>query len=449
MKKSNDNERGDLVTAHLLVSVGHSASKLLIFPLNPAARRNPRNEAQNGASGGITVPHDWPIQRFHSTLPASRSTDIGRKGPGGGIRRALVLRLARSKPSFNAEAGTTQLLYRFTLDSRLIVFLTRDSRASKGTVSNEDETMPKPVCHPLAAAFGALSLTLSGVVQPCPAMAQNARNSAPEITLHSTAVAPDSEVTGSHGTVGQSFADLVDLALASPVVVHAVIRRQMRLKPEASPGLAPGFARLYIEADTAALLVGPELGESLRFLADVPLDPDGKVPKLNKSQVLLFGNIVPGKPGELQLTRSDTMFGWNLDYEARIRAILTELVSSDAPPRITGLREALHVPGNLTGEGETQFFFATDSGKPVSISVVRRPGEPTRWGVSFGEIVDQAAEPPRPQTLAWYRLACSLPGEVPDRASISATNADKRAAAEDYALVLRELGPCTRKRPHL
>jgi hypothetical protein len=258
---------------------------------------------------------------------------------------------------------------------------------------------------------------------------------------------PDSQGTPDHETAGQTYADLVDLALASPVVARATIHRQSRLKPEESPGLAPGFVRLYIEAVTTALLVGPELGESLRFLSDVPTDGAGKMPKLTKTQVLLFGNVVPGKPGELQLTASDTMFPWSPGFETQVRAILTELVSPDAPPRITTLREALHVPGNLTGEGETQFFFATANGKPVSISVVRRPGEPTRWGVSFSEIVDQAAQPPRPWTLAWYRLACSLPGAIPDRAAISATDADKRIAAQDYALVLRELGPCSHHRP--
>ncbi len=308
--------------------------------------------------------------------------------------------------------------------------------------------MPHPDCHPLKAATAALTLALSGVVQAAPVWAQNAQNSGPEITSHRAFAAPDSALAGNPSMDGQSFADLVDLALTSPVVVRAAIHRQSKLKPDESPGLAPGFVRLYIEADTAALLVGPDLGESLRFLADVPLTANGKVPKLNKSQVLLFGNIVPGKPGELQLTASDTMFAWSPDFEARVRAILTALISPDAPPRITGLREALHVPGNLTGEGETQFFFATDSGKPVSISVVRRPGEPTRWGVSFSEIVDQAAMPPRPETLAWYRLACSLPPAIPNRAQISDTDADKQIAAEDYALVLRELGPCTRNRPH-
>jgi hypothetical protein len=306
--------------------------------------------------------------------------------------------------------------------------------------------MPKPVSHAIATAFYATALTLSGLAQAGIAVARNAQDSAIAPGAQGGAPPPDSGVGEPREYAGQSYADLVDLALASPVVVRATIHRQSRLKPEESPGLAPGFVRLYIEADTAALLVGPDLGESLRFLADVPLDARGKVPKVTKTQVLLFANVVPGKPGELQLTASDTMFAWDQGLENQVRAILTELVNPDAPPRITALREALHVAGNLIGEGETQFFFATSNGKPVSISVVRRPGEPTRWGVSFSEIVDQAAQPPHPRTLAWYRLACSLPAAVPDRAAISPAEADRRIAAEDYALVLRELGPCIRNR---
>lgn len=308
--------------------------------------------------------------------------------------------------------------------------------------------MSQPVCPPFAPVLCALAMALSPVGQSGPALAQNAPVSAPANALTGGFAATDSDVVGSHEQASQTYADLVDLALSSPVVARATIVKQIRLKPEQSPGVSPGFVRLYIEAQTVALLVGPELGESLRFLADVPLDAKGKLPKLVKTQVLLFGNVVAGKPGELQLTASDTMFAWNGDLDGRMRAILTALVSPDAPPRITGLREALHVRGNLAGEGETQFFFSTDSGKPVSISVVRRPGEPSRWGVSFSEIVDQAAEPPAPDTLAWYRLACSMPPSVPDRAAISASAADKRIADEDYALVIAQLGPCRRNRPH-
>ncbi|WP_353230883.1 hypothetical protein [Novosphingobium sp.] len=304
--------------------------------------------------------------------------------------------------------------------------------------------MPKSLIHPLAWHRCGLvaGLALAALAQG--AIARNAPDFAPPTGFGAAPAMVDSAVTGQGATAGHTYADLVDLAIASPIVVRAVVHRQSRLKPVDSPGLQPGFARLYIEADTAALLVGPELGESLRFLADVPVDANGRVAKLAKTPVLLFGRAVPGKPGELQLTAADTMLPWSAALEARLRAILTELVNPDAPPRIVALREAVHVPGNLTGEGETQFFFATDGGKPVSISVVRRPGEPTRWGVSFTELVDQAASPPQPESLAWYRLACSLPPAIPDRAAISATDADKQIAVEDYVMVRQALGPCTR-----
>ncbi len=243
-----------------------------------------------------------------------------------------------------------------------------------------------------------------------------------------------------------TYADLVDLALSSEVVVNAEIRKAVRLKPEEAPGLPAGRARLYIEARTLALLVGPDIAESIRFLADVPLDARGKPPKLGKAKVLVLAHDVPARPGELQLVAPDAMLSVTPGREATLRAILTEAARPDAPPAITALREVLHVSGNLAGEGETQLFLATATGAPVSISVLRRPGQPPSWGVSFTEIVDSAARPPLPATLAWYRLACGLPQRLPERANISATLADRRIAAEDYARVLADLGPCTHKR---
>jgi hypothetical protein len=243
-----------------------------------------------------------------------------------------------------------------------------------------------------------------------------------------------------------TYADLTDMALPAELVAQVQVRKAARLKPAEAPGVAAGKARVYIEAQTTALLVGSDIGESVRFLADVPLDAKGRIPKLTKTSVIVLAHPVPGKPGDLLLVAPDAMLAWSPALEARLRAILTETVNPDAPPRITALREALHVPGNLAGEGETQLFFATEGGKPVSLSVVRRPGQPAAWGVSFSEIVDQAAQPPHPETLAWYRLACALPQTLPDSANISATATDRRIAAEDYAQVIRELGPCTRTR---
>lgn len=251
---------------------------------------------------------------------------------------------------------------------------------------------------------------------------------------------------GLAGDPAYAYADLVDLALPAETVLRAQVRKAVRLKPEEAPGLLAGRARLYIEARTTALLIGPDLGESVRFLADVPLDARGKVPKLTKTEVLVLARTVADRPGELQLVAPDAMLPLTAGREAALRAILTETASPDAPPAITALREVLHVSGNLAGEGETQLFLATATGAPVSISVLRRPGQPATWGVSFTEIVDSAARPPLPATLAWYRLACGLPHRMPERANISGTLADRRTAAEDYAQVLGDLGPCTRLR---
>ena len=243
-----------------------------------------------------------------------------------------------------------------------------------------------------------------------------------------------------------TYADLVDLALPAQLVALAEVRKAIRLKPEEAPGLGPDRARLYIEARTLDLLVGDDIGESIRFLADVPLDARGKPPKLGRAEVIVLGRTVPDRIDELQLVAPDAMVLLTPAREATLRAILTETSRPDAPPAITALREALHVSGNLAGEGETQLFLGTASGAPVSISVLRRPGQPTTWGVSFTEIVDSAARPPLPATLAWYRLACGLPARLPERANISSTLADRRIAAEDYAQVLADLGPCSRKR---
>jgi len=110
------------------------------------------------------------------------------------------------------------------------------------------------------------------------------------------------------------------------------------------------------------------------------------------------------------------------------------------------VREALHVPGNLVGEGETQIFLSTESGDPVSLTVLRRPGAEPTWGVALGEIVDQAARPPARDTLTWYRLACFLPTALPQSANLSGVARARAIAAEDYRLVRGELGACPRTR---
>lgn len=63
------------------------------------------------------IQRNWPIQRFHSTLPANRSADIGCKEPGGGFFKLPFVEYSISG-SFNAEAKGAQMLYRLTFNSR-------------------------------------------------------------------------------------------------------------------------------------------------------------------------------------------------------------------------------------------------------------------------------------------------------------------------------------------
>jgi hypothetical protein len=245
----------------------------------------------------------------------------------------------------------------------------------------------------------------------------------------------------------QSYADLADLADETPLVIVAKIRRQAEVEPERAPGLSPENARLYIEARTVKLLSGTtSVGESLRYLVDVPRNAKGKPPKLKKSQVILFARPVAGAPKQLQLVEPDAQLPWSEGLEAQLRPVLTALVAPDSPPQVTGVSDALSVAGTLVGESETQLFLATKSNDPVSITVVRRPGQPRRWGVSWTEIVDSSAAAPQAETLEWYRLACALPDTLPSTANLARDAASRQRAAEDYAFVMQSLGPCLRNR---
>lgn len=243
-------------------------------------------------------------------------------------------------------------------------------------------------------------------------------------------------------TEGPGYVALARLADAAPQVLRVQVKKTTVVDPARAPDVAPTMARLFVEAQVLNLIRGKQgVSESIRYLVDVPRNAKGNVPKLKKQQFLLFAR--PGtRPGEVQLVSKDAQVAWTAATEQQVRTIVTELVSTGAPPAIKGIREALHVRGNLQGEGETQVFLATSTGDPVSITVLRRPGLAARWAVSLTEIVDEAAAPPKRNTLLWYRLACSLPREIPARALVSDTPADNDLARRDYNFVLEQLGPC-------
>lgn len=251
-----------------------------------------------------------------------------------------------------------------------------------------------------------------------------------------------------------SYADIADLASAAPIALHARIYSAAALKPAQAPGVAAGHARFYIEADVVSLIRGSgPLAARISYLVDLPLDAKGKPPKLKKKQpVLLFARPVAGatagssNTGSVRLIAPDAQLPWDPATEAQLRAILTELVRPGAPPAITGIANGFHVPGTLPGEGETQLFLNTQTGEPVSLTILTAADGSRRWAAAFGEIVDGSAAVPARGTLAWYRLACGLPRTLPLNKLAGTAPEDRRKAASDYAIVLGALGECTRTR---
>jgi hypothetical protein len=245
-----------------------------------------------------------------------------------------------------------------------------------------------------------------------------------------------------------TYADLADLALAAPVAAQVKVAEAAAVKPERAPGLRPGLARFYVEAELVSLIRAPQsLPARLSYLVDLPRDARGKAPKLRKgSEFLVLAAPVGGRPGELRLIAPDAQLPFTAERAATLRAIVREASSASPPPRIAGIGRAFHVPGAIRGESETQIFLQTAGGTPVSLTVLRRPGQTPLWAVALSEIVDEAAEPPAPGTLLWYRLACGLPRALP-RQSLAEADAEGAAAIEaDYGLVLERLGPCLRTR---
>jgi hypothetical protein len=244
-----------------------------------------------------------------------------------------------------------------------------------------------------------------------------------------------------------SYADLADLTLTAPVAAHVRIAQAIAVKDEQAPGLRPGSARLYVEADVIALIRSPgPLPERLAYVVDLPRDVRGKPPKLRKGGEFLLLAAAAGRPGEIRLVAPDAQLPYSPAAADRIRAIVREATGPAAPPRITGIGKAFHVPGAIPGESETQIFLLTADQRPVSLTILRRPGQTPQWAAALGEIVDDAAAPPAPSTLLWYRLACTLPPRLPAQSLAEAEPGHVAAIEADYRFVLEQLGACVRTR---
>lgn len=251
-----------------------------------------------------------------------------------------------------------------------------------------------------------------------------------------------------------TYVDLADLASAAPINIHGAIRSAKQIQAEQAPGLAPGHARFLVEVDIISLIraVGP-MAPRVQYLVDLPLTEAGRAPKLKRKQpVLLFAHPVAGaragtfSTNNIQLAAPDAQLNWDPATESMLRSILAELVDPESPPAITGIANGFHVAGTLPGEGETQLFLDTATGEPVSLTILTAADGSRRWSAAFGEVVDATKAVPERGTLSWYRLACGLPRQLPMGKLAGTAPDDRRKAAVDYALVLRDVGPCNRTR---
>jgi hypothetical protein len=245
-----------------------------------------------------------------------------------------------------------------------------------------------------------------------------------------------------------TYADLADLALSAPVAVHLRIRDADALGPREAPNVPPGRRRFLVEADVVALIRGAGgLPAQVSYLVDLANDSRGHAARLRRrDEVLVLAARVPNRPAELRLAAPDAQLSYSAETAGRLRAILRESAAADAAPRIAGIGRAFHVAGSLPGEGETQIFLQTADQRPISLNILRRPGEQPRWSVALSEIVDEAAAPPAPESLLWYRLACTLPPRLPQQSLSEAGPDEAQAIQTDYRLVIDGLGPCARTR---
>lgn len=241
------------------------------------------------------------------------------------------------------------------------------------------------------------------------------------------------------------YADLADLALAAPITAHVKVKSARRLSKELSAGVRPGFVRHLVTADVIALIkASDEVPKRVRFLVDLAVDSRGKTEKLTKTESLIFA--VGAGPATLRLVAPDAHVRWTPENARIVRAILAEATRADAPPAVRGVSSAFHSAGSIPGEGETQIFLNSPEEKPVSLTVQRHSGEPPRWYVSQGEVVDEGTSQPKPNSLLWYRIACTLPSTVPFAAIEGQSPEAVARIAEDYKVALDGLGRCSRTR---
>lgn len=240
-----------------------------------------------------------------------------------------------------------------------------------------------------------------------------------------------------------SYALVADQASPASAIAKVKVRGVTALPPERSAGVRQGEVRYYVEAESVSLIRGQEgIAKRLSFLVDGPAEKSAR-PVIKGGEYLIFGSI-GGRVDQFQLLSSKALIPWSETAEALTRNIVKDILTPGAPPAITRIESAFHVAGTVTGESETQIFLQTQDKRPISFSIVRRPGEQPAFSVAIGEVVGEAEGLPAKETLLWYRLACHLPASLPVSAVQELNTNEASAAQQDYAALMSAFTPCRR-----
>jgi hypothetical protein len=240
------------------------------------------------------------------------------------------------------------------------------------------------------------------------------------------------------------YARAADLVGSAPAIAVVRVTRLTAIAPEQMPGVPAGKRRILVSGETMSLIRGNDvLARQMAFIMDIADSGERKLPKWKGRTLLIFGKVEP-RVDFFQLLSSAAVVPWSSASEALVRRIVADFGAPDAPPAITGVNSVFHVAGAVQGEGETQIFLDTANGAPISLSIIRRPDEQPALGVSLGELVDNSAALPAPDSPLWYRLACSLPAALPADALRGQAAPDAAAASRDYAVLLKAMPVCER-----
>jgi hypothetical protein len=127
-----------------------------------------------------------------------------------------------------------------------------------------------------------------------------------------------------------SYSDVADLVVISPLIIDVTVRKAAKVAPEQAIGVPTSLQRMLIEADVMALIRGEGgIADRVRFVLDVPKSAKGKVPKLKKQRLFLFGSPVASRTGEtvcLAPTRSQIsvrqMMLWSAASHKRLSCVM-------------------------------------------------------------------------------------------------------------------------------